>query len=66
MFRAPLAHLLEALYKKQLVYSMRVMSVGCTNPGSNQQTQHARNMQIVVCAAPPEDEQVVLETCRGR
>jgi hypothetical protein len=36
-----------------------------SNPGSSHQTQHARNIQIVVCAAPPEDEQVVLETCKG-
>jgi hypothetical protein len=34
------------------------------NPGSSQQTQHARNIPIVVRALPPEDEQVVLETCR--
>jgi hypothetical protein len=24
-----------------------------------------RNIPIAVCAAPPEDEQVMLETCRG-
>jgi hypothetical protein len=29
MFRALLAHLQEALHKQQLVYCMRVMSVGC-------------------------------------
>jgi hypothetical protein len=34
-------------------------------PGSSQQTKHARNIPSVVCVAPPEDEQVVLETCRG-
>jgi hypothetical protein len=34
-------------------------------PGSNWPTLHARNVLTVVCAAPPEDEQVVLETCRG-
>jgi hypothetical protein len=28
--------------------------------------QHARNIPAAVCAANPEDEQVVLETCRGR
>jgi hypothetical protein len=32
---------------------------------SSQQTQHARNMPIAVCVAPPEAELVVLETCRG-
>jgi hypothetical protein len=30
MFRALLAHPQEALYKRQLVYCERVMSVGCT------------------------------------
>jgi hypothetical protein len=25
----------------------------------------ARNIPSAVCAAPPEDEQVMLETCRG-
>jgi hypothetical protein len=27
--------------------------------------QHARNIPSAVCVAPPEDEQVMLETCRG-
>jgi hypothetical protein len=36
-----------------------------SNPGSIQQTYHARNIPIVLCAAPPGDEQVVLEICRG-
>jgi hypothetical protein len=54
MFRALLAHLQVALHKRDVVYYVRVMSVGCTrkfhsNPG----------------AAPPEDEQVMLEKCRG-
>jgi hypothetical protein len=35
-----------------------------SNPGRSQQTQHARNIPIVVCVAPPEDKQVLLETCR--
>jgi hypothetical protein len=67
MFRTLLAHLQEALHKQQLVYRVRIMSVGCyhSNPGSNQQTSHARNIPIVFCAAPPEDEHVVLETCTG-
>jgi hypothetical protein len=63
--------------QQQLVYCVRVMSVGCyhdwsgqdwsefhSNPGSSQQTYHARSIPIVR-VAPPEDEQVVLETCRG-
>jgi hypothetical protein len=49
MFRALLAHSQEALHKRHLVYCVRVMSVGGTRPG----------------VAPPEDEQVTLETCRG-
>jgi hypothetical protein len=75
MFRTLLAHPQEVLHKRYLVYCVRVMSVGCyqdwsktplhSNPGSNQLTLHARNLLIVVCAAPPEDEQVMLEVCRG-
>jgi hypothetical protein len=34
MFRALLAHLQEALHKHHLVHCVRVMSVGCTNPGA--------------------------------
>jgi hypothetical protein len=65
MFRALLAHLQEALHKRHLVYCVCVMSVGCTNTGAANLTQHARNIPSVVCAAPPEDEQVTLGTCRG-
>jgi hypothetical protein len=49
MFRALLAHPQEALHKRHLVYCVRIMSVGCDT----------------VAVAPPEDEQVMLETCRG-
>jgi hypothetical protein len=35
------------------------------NPGSSQLTKHARNIPSAVCVAPPEDEQVMLETYRG-
>jgi hypothetical protein len=58
IFRALLAHPQEALHKQHLVYSVRVMSVGCANPG-------ARNMPSAVCLAPPEDEKIILETCTG-
>jgi hypothetical protein len=34
-----------------LVYCVRIMSVGCAT--------------FAVCVAPPEDDQIVLETCRG-
>jgi hypothetical protein len=61
MFRALLAHPKEALHKQRLVYCVRVMSVGCTRTG----VEHARNIPSAVCFAPPEDEQVMLETCRG-
>jgi hypothetical protein len=60
MFRAILAHPQEALHKGHLVYFVRVMSVGCTKVGVS-----ARNIPSAACVAPPEDEQVMLETCRG-
>jgi hypothetical protein len=50
MFRALLAFPQEAL-KLQSWHS--------------QLTLHARNIPSAVCAAPPEKEQVMLETCRG-
>jgi hypothetical protein len=50
MFQALLAHLQEVLHKQQLVYCMWIM------PGQQ---------PVAVYAGPPEDEQVVLETCRG-
>jgi hypothetical protein len=51
MFRALLAHLQEALHKQQLVYCVRIMSAGCYQGWSG--------------TLVPEDEQVVLKTCRG-
>jgi hypothetical protein len=53
MFRALLAYPQEALHKQNLVFSVHVMSVEHLNSGA------------VFCAAPLEDEQVMLETCRG-
>jgi hypothetical protein len=73
MFPALLAHLQEALHKQQLVFCVHIMSVVYYQDWSGTSftpilvaanRQHARNIPIV-CAAPPEDEQVVLETCRG-
>jgi hypothetical protein len=52
MFRTLLAHPQKALHKRKLVYYVRVMSVGRTRIG-------------VFCVAPPENEQVMLETFRG-
>jgi hypothetical protein len=71
MFRALLAHPQEAIHKRQLVYCVRVMSVGCATTAvslrswHSQLTLYARNIQSAVGLGPPEDEQVMLETCRG-
>jgi hypothetical protein len=62
MFRARLAHLQEALNKQQMVVLCLLAAVPL-QPW--QQPTDARSVPIVVCAAPPEDEQVVLETCRS-
>jgi hypothetical protein len=51
MIRALIAHPQEALHNRHLVYCVRVTSVGCTRIG----------VELV----PPEDEQLMLETCRG-
>jgi hypothetical protein len=70
MFRALLAHPQEVLHKRHLVYCLRIMSVGCgTNAVSLQSchiqlTLHVRNIPSAVFAALPEDDQVMLETCR--
>jgi hypothetical protein len=52
MFRALFAHPQKTLHKRHLVYCVRVMSV-------------AHNIPSAVCVTPPDDEQVMLETCRG-
>jgi hypothetical protein len=68
MFRGLLAYPQEVLHKRHLVYCVRVMSVGCTSSTQIlvQLTDIARtNILSAVCEAPPEDEQVMLETCRG-
>jgi hypothetical protein len=54
MFRALLAHPQEVLHKRDLVQCVRIMSVGCGTVAVS-----------YVCAAPPEDEQVMLGTCTG-
>jgi hypothetical protein len=51
MFRALLAHPQETLNKRHLVYCVCIISFGC--------------VMNAVCQAPPEDEQVMFETCRG-
>jgi hypothetical protein len=72
MFRALLAHPQEALHKWHLVYCVRIMSVGCglqflvaMQTCRSQLTLYARNIPNAVCVAPPEDEQVMLETFTG-
>jgi hypothetical protein len=62
MFRALLADPQEVLHKRHLIYCVRVMSVGCTRIGV---ALHGHSIPSAVCGAPPEDEQVMLEICRG-
>jgi hypothetical protein len=59
MFRALLAHPQKALQKRHLVYCLRIMSVGCGTVAVKLKYTKCR------CVAPPEVEQVMLETCRG-
>jgi hypothetical protein len=71
MFQALLAHPQEVLHKWHLVYRMRIMSAGCAmivvslQSWYRQLTLYARNIPNAVCAELPQDEQVMLETCRG-
>jgi hypothetical protein len=58
MFRALLAHPQEALQKWHLVYCSETATV--PQPTDIIRTQYTK----CLCAAPPEDEQVMLETCR--
>jgi hypothetical protein len=55
MFQALLAHPQEALHNQHLVYCVRVMSVGCTRIEALQ----------YATVGPPEDEQVLLKTCKS-
>jgi hypothetical protein len=70
MFRALHAHPQESLHKRHLVYCVRVMSVGYGTVAvslqtcHSQLTLHARSIPNAVCAETPEDEHVMLETCR--
>jgi hypothetical protein len=60
MFRALLAHPQEVLHKRHFVYCGRVMSVGCTRI----EAEASILVQTTACEAPPEDEQVMLGTCK--
>jgi hypothetical protein len=70
MFRALRVYPQDVLHKRHLVYCVS-MSVGCATSGVNLLTWHsqltlfARIIPNSVCVAPPENEQVMLETCRG-
>jgi hypothetical protein len=69
MFRALLAYPQEVLHNRHLVYCVRVMSVGCTmvgvQPCHSRLTLYVGNIPNAACEVPPEDKQVMLETCRG-
>jgi hypothetical protein len=58
MFRALIAHPQEAPHK----WHFTAVSL---QPRHGQLTLYARNIPNAICAAPLEDEQVMLETCRG-
>jgi hypothetical protein len=59
MCRALLSHPQNSLHKRHVVYCVRIMSVDCGTVAVS------RNIPNTACAAFPEDEQVMLETCRG-
>jgi hypothetical protein len=70
MFRALFAHSQVALHKRHLVYVVRTSDGSGTvavklQPCQSQLTLYARNIPNAVSVAPPEDEQVMFETCRG-
>jgi hypothetical protein len=64
MFPALLAHPQETLHKRHSVYCVRVSAMARFQ-FLPQPTDITRNIPNGVCEAPPEDEQVMLETCRG-
>jgi hypothetical protein len=70
MYRALLTYPQEVLNTRHLVHCMRRMSVGCGTFAVNslqlcyrQLTLYARNKPGSVCVTPPEDKQVMLNTC---
>jgi hypothetical protein len=62
MIRALLSHPQELLHKRNLLYCVRVISVGCIRIKVD---FNSRNIPSEACAGPPKDEQVMLETYRG-
>jgi hypothetical protein len=67
MFQELLTHPQEVLNKRNLVYCVRIMSVVARKLKSwhSQLTFYVRSIPNAVFGAPPEGEQVMLETCRG-
>jgi hypothetical protein len=67
MFSTLLAHPRELLHKWHLVYCVHIMSVGCGTVAlcHSQLILYACNIPNAICVLPPEDEQVMLEICRG-
>jgi hypothetical protein len=67
MFRALLAQPQEELDKRYLAYCVHIMLAGCgTGAAKLQPTDIIRTKYTkCFCVATPEDEQVMLETCRG-
>jgi hypothetical protein len=63
MSRALLAHPQEVLHKRHLVAVLRVCYVSWLH--QVQPTDVTRNIPSAVCVVPPDDEQVMLESCRG-
>jgi hypothetical protein len=57
MFRALLAHPQDVLQQTAVVSWLWRATAKLT--------LYARNIPSAVCSGPPEDEQVMLETCRG-
>jgi hypothetical protein len=68
MFRALFVHPQEALKKWHLVYCVRIISVGSKTAivaHKSQLALYTRSIPSAVCVAPPEDKQIMLETCTG-
>jgi hypothetical protein len=69
IIQALLPHPQEVMHERPLMYCVRIMSVSCATIAVQLQSWHsqltyARNIPSAVCVSPPEDEQVMLETCR--
>jgi hypothetical protein len=58
MFRLLLAHPQEAIHKRNLIYCNSTAIVA-------QPSEITHTKPSADCVAPAEDEQVMLETCRG-